>query len=165
MSDDNKTDEIKPKDESIDTNTKPVDSIVTKNDSDEDINKLISEIEKDMELKKEQLFTETKQKFDKEYGTKFADKDKEISALKEKISSIESSYKESTKKIIDEYKEEMKNKFDLIEKELSNRQSAVPNQSNPFRQKDEKIDGDWYKRKDLSDEEKYRLFEKYTLGK
>lgn len=165
MSEDNKTDETKPKDESIDTNTKPVEPVVTKNDSDEDINKLISEIEKDMELKKEQLFTETKQKFDKEYGTKFADKDKEISALKEKISSIESSYKESTKKIIDEYKDEMKNKFDLIEKELSNRQSAVPNQSNPFRQKDEKIDGDWYKRKDLSDEEKYRLFEKYTLGK
>ena len=134
-------------------------------ESDDDINKLISDIEKDMELKKEKLFTETKEKFDKEYGTKFADKDKEIAKLKEKISSLESTYKETTQKVIDDYKNEMKAKFDAIEKEISTRQSMVPNQGNPFRNSDEKLDKDWFNRKDLSDEEKYKLFERYTLKK
>lgn len=134
-------------------------------DNDADINKLISDIEKDMELKKEQLFTETKAKFDKEYGAKFSDKDNQIKELKEKIGSLEETYKETTKQVIDDYKNEMKSKFDAIEKEISTRQSSVPSQDNPFRQKEEKMEGDWYKRKDMSDEEKYKLFVKYTLGK
>jgi len=163
----NESQDSKVEVEQTNNTTKQEDPVSTpKNvNSDEDINKLIEDIEKDMELKKEKLFEETKAKFDKEYGSKFADKDKEIAKLKDKISSLESTYKETTQKVIDNYKEEMKAKFDAIEKEISTRQSAIPSQDNPFRDKDDKLEKDWYNRKDLTDEEKYKLFERYTLKK
>ncbi len=126
-----------------------------------DINKLITELEKDMLKAKENNYKEFKAKFDAEYNNKFKDKDKEIAALKEKIEQIDASYKEATKDVMDKYKEEIKAKFDSIENELSTRKSAVAKSDNPFRKENSKFEGDWFENPNISEEDKGKMFAQY----
>jgi len=129
-----------------------------------DVNKIIAELEEDMKIQKEKLYTETKDRVDKEYSKTFEEKNKTIDELKSKLGTIESQTKEETQKIIDNYKLEMKEKFDAIEKELSARKSVIPDQKNPFRQTDE-LKKDWMNDPNLTQQEKYAIFERTALSK
>lgn len=142
--------------------TNPQENTNTNNDNDNiDFNALIAEVEKDLNDQKKKVYEATKLKYEKDSQVK----SEEIESLKKQIATIEEKSKAETQKIIEAYKAEMKAKVDSIEKELSSRKSVIADQKNPFRNADGKPDEDWWKRKDISEEEKFKYFAKHTLGK
>ena len=133
--------------------------------NDDNVNTIITELEKDMLATKEKNYNEFKSKFDNEYNAKFENKDQEIAALKEQIENIDTAHKDAQKEVIDKFKEEINTKFSNIEGELSTRKSKVPDSENPFRKENSKFKGDWFENPDLTAEEKSKMFIQYVSGK
>lgn len=147
------------------SDNKPVEQTKTP-ENDSDVSKMLDEISKSLTLDKEAIQKEIEEKLKIEYDKKAGDKDKEIKALTDKVNKLDEVYKKSVEEVLGKYQENIKTQFSKIEAELSKRQSVVPTENNPFnkvKKEDGKIDPEWYKRTDMTDNEKAQFFVEHCL--
>lgn len=142
--------------------------------TDDEVSKMISEIEQDLNKQKESWKAELETKIKSQLSGNDAKKDedilkmsKEMKEMQDKYAKLEETYKKSTEEVITKYTNQMKEQFDKINAELVKRQTAVADSKNPFRkvvdEKTNKVNPQWYMNPDMTEAEKVAFFEAYCL--